>query len=265
MSAPPANYQKRAPRFPASLAATVRLGNDDHAGCAENLSRSGVLLVGRFPPIDDPDVSITLRSPTGDLRLELTGRVAFRKDEPDGQDSRIGVVFENLSPEQAASVEGLLARVVQGTALGALDALTTASSPAAIRTALHKVSVPHRMGLAMRAGPREREWLRHDPDPLVLEALARNANAVPHEIKLLLRRSDLLPSTLDLIAEDVRWSKDEEIQRTICTHPRVPFQTADRVVQRMSDLAIGRLLRQSGLEPGVRKKLMHKLSLKHRG
>ena len=100
---------------------------------------------------------------------------------------------------------------------------------------------------------------------MVLEALARNANAVPHEVKLLLRRSDLLPSTLDLIAEDVRWSKDEEIQRMICTHSRVPFQTADRVVQRMSDLAIGRLLRQSGLEPGVRKRLMQKLALKHRG
>ena len=99
----------------------------------------------------------------------------------------------------------------------------------------------------------------------MLEALSRNANAVPHEIKLLLRRADLLPTTLDQIAEDVRWSRDEEIQRMICCHPRVPFQTADRVVDRMSELAIGRLLRQSGLEPGIRQKLMRKLALKHRG
>src|SRR4030095_14706831 len=137
------------------------------------------------------EVRLTIRSATGDMRLELSCRIVFR------QDDRLGVVFEHLSPEQATAVEGLLSRVVQGASLGALEALTTASSPAAVRTALQKISVPHRMSLALRAGPRERDWLRHDPDPVVLEALARNANAVPHEIKLLLRRSDLLPTTLD--------------------------------------------------------------------
>jgi hypothetical protein len=259
MSAPPSTYQKRAPRFQASLPATARLAGADHTCTAENLSRSGALLIGRFPATDEAEVGLTIRSATGDMRLELSCRIVFRQDE------RLGVVFEHLSPEQATAVEGLLSRVVQGASLGALEALTTASSPAAVRTALQKISVPHRMGLALRAGPRERDWLRHDPDPVVLEALARNANAVPHEIKLLLRRSDLLPTTLDQIAEDVRWSKDEEIQRMICCHPRVPFQIADRVVERMSELAIGRLLRQSGLEPGIRQKLMRKLALKHRG
>jgi PilZ domain-containing protein len=253
MSAPPSTYQKRAPRFQASLPATARLAGADHTCTAENLSRSGALLLGQFPETEEADLTLTI------MRLELPCRIVFRQDE------RMGVVFENLSPEQATGVEGLLSRVVQGASLGALEALTTASSPAAVRTALQKISVPHRMGLALRAGPRERDWLRHDPDPAVLEALARNANAVPHEIKLLLRRADLLPSTLDQIAEDVRWSKDEEIQRMICCHPRVPLQTADRVVERMSELAIGRLLRQSGLEPGVRQKLMRKLALKHRG
>ena len=53
--------------------------------------------------------------------------------------------------------------------------------------------------------------------------------------------------------------------RSIATHPRVTFTTADKVVNRLNDLALARLIRRPGLHRGVKQKLMVKLSRKHRG
>ena len=99
----------------------------------------------------------------------------------------------------------------------------------------------------------------------MLEALARNPNTNLPEIKALLRRTDLLPSTLEIIATDVRWLHDDEVKIQVATHHRVTFTTADKVVNRLNDLAIGRLIQRPGLQPGVKQKLMTRLSRKHRG
>jgi len=252
--------------FKAALPAVLHLPGGDHACSAQNLDRSGVLLVGRFPPVADAEAGVSLRTAPGDLRLRVKGHVVFaRYDDSGGAESRIALAFEDLTPADAAKLAALVDRVVEGVAPAALSTLTRNSSPEAIRAALEKITVAHRITLATRALPSDREWLRHDVEPAVLEALARNPNLVLPEIKTLLRRPDLLPTTLDWIANDPRWFGDEEVKLMICTHPRVSFPTADRVVLRLNDLAIDRLVRRSGLQPGMKQKLMHKLSLKHRG
>jgi hypothetical protein len=64
------------------------------------------------------------------------------------------------------------------------------------------------------------------------------------------------------MAEDLRWTGNEELKILLATHPRVTFATAEKIVSSMSEAALQRLLRRSGLQPGVRKKLQAKLSRK---
>jgi hypothetical protein len=147
----------------------------------------------------------------------------------------------------------------------AFQGIDETASLAEIRAALALISPAHRMGMASRCGPRERTILRHDPDPHVLEGLARNPTTNLSEIRLLLRRSELLPSTLEIIASDPRFNHNEEIRIMVATHPRVSFPTADKIVSRMSELTLGKVILRPGLQPGVKQKLMAKLSRKHRG
>ncbi len=261
----PTAQNRTASRFQAALPAILHLPERDYTCAAENLSRTGVLLVGRFPTVADSDVQVSLRTAPGDVHIRLDARVVFARSGRPGEDSSLGLMFERLTEEQTAAVGDMVDRVVEGMAPAALASLTRTSSPAEIRSALGKVPAPHRVMLAARALPVEREWLRHDEDPAVLEALVRNPHVVLHEIKSLLRRPDLQATTLDWIANDPRWFADDEVKIMVCTHPRVTFTIADRVVARMSDLLIDRLIVRPGLQPGVKQKLMHKLSLKHRG
>jgi len=241
------------------------VGEREYACSAENLSRSGVLLVGHFPPAGADEVSVSIRSAAGDVRVELLGQIVYARYETGDADSRVGLLFEGLPPDQTTKLDALVSRVVEGRAPAALEELTAGASPEVVRAALRKVPLPHRVALASRAEIREREWLRLDSDPTVLEALARNPKLLLPEVKCLLRRSDLLPSTLNVIADDPRWFGDEETKMMICTHLKVTFATAERVVQRLNDLAIDRLVRRPGLQPAVKHRLMHRLSLKHRG
>jgi hypothetical protein len=116
--------------------------------------------------------------------------------------------------------------------------------------------------LARRGQQDERAIIRHDSNPEVLEALARNPNILLPEMLALARVRHLSPSTVTLIAKDPRWAQNEELKILLATHPRVTFQTADKIASSFGELALQRLLRRSGLQPGVRKKLMAKLSHK---
>ena len=252
-------------RFLAALPAVLHLEGEDLPCAADDLSRSGVLLQGEITVPTNPDVEVTISTPPGDRSVRIAGRVVHVHAEPDSAEVRLGLQFEFVSDEQAETIDLIVSRVVEGMAPAALEGIDPKASLGEIRTALGKITPAHRVSLAARCGLKERAILKHDPDPHVLEALGRNPNVNLHEIKLLLRRRDLLPSTLEIIAEDVRWRGDEELKITIATHIRVPFTTADKIVRGLNDLAIGRLIQRPGLHPGVKQKLMVKLSRKEWG
>ena len=251
-------------RFLAALPAVLHHEAEDLPCSADDLSRSGVLLQGKLPIPTNPDVETTISTPTGDRSIRLAARVVHAHADPDSEEVRLGLQFEFLSDEQTETIDLIVSRVVEGMAPAALSGIDPKASLAEVRLALAKITPAHRMTLAGRCGLNERAILKHDPDPHVLEALARNPNINLHEIKSLLRRSDLLPSTLEIIAEDIRWRSDEELKIAIATHTRVTFTTADKIVRRLSDLAVGRLIQRPGLQPGVKQKLMTKLSRKNR-
>jgi hypothetical protein len=266
MAHPKAEGENRtAARFKAALPATLHLPDRDHDCSADDLSRTGVRLTGRFPAVANPHVQVSIRTVTGDVVVRLDAQMVFVRSGRPGEESTAGLMFEQLTEGQTAALGDLVDRVVEGMAPAALASLTRKSPPQEIRAALAKIPLAHRVMLAGRAFPVEREWLRHDEEPAVLEALVRNPHVTLPEIKVLLRRPDLLASTLDWIASDPRWLGDDEVKIMVCTHARVTFATADRVVARMSDLVIARLIVRPALQPGVKQKLMHKLSLKHRG
>ena len=251
-------------RFLAALPAVLHDDGQDLPCAADNLSRSGLLLHGKMPIPTNPDVEVTISTPTGDRAIRVAGRVMHAHEEPESEEVRLGVQFAPLSEDQADTIDLIVSRVVEGMAPASLDGIDSKASLEDIRQALALITPAHRVTLASRCGLRERSILKHDPDPHVLEALVRNPNVILHEIKTLLRRSDLLPSTLEIIAEDVRWRSDEELKITVATHRRVTFTTADKVVRQLSDLSVAKLIQRPGLQPGVRQKLMTQRSRKHR-
>lgn len=252
-------------RFLAALPATVRHEGRDLACEAFNLSRSGVLLVGDLPQPDEPDLELRVTSAAGDLELCTTARLVHVQRDETKRETKLGMQFVDLDPAQNETVDLLVARVVEGMAPAALDGLPRGASLAETRDALRKISLAHRVALAQRGQAREREILRQDPDPNVLEALARNARITLPEVITLARLPHLLPSTLDIMANDPRWGGSDELKILLATHPRVTFVTANGIVTRMNDILVQRLLQRSGLQPAVREKLMARLAKKHRG
>jgi hypothetical protein len=133
-------------------------------------------------------------------------------------------------------------------------------NPQQIREALDKVSLAHRMSLAHRGLPTMREILIHDPNPRVLDALARNPNLKPTELQALLRMPTLLPQTIEALSRDARWISNPPMKMAIAAHRNAPFAVADRLVSSMSPDMQRKVLQAPGLNPGVRTKLAQKMS-----
>jgi hypothetical protein len=247
-------------RFMASLPARLLCEGKEHTCVAYELSRSGVLLTGELPSPEIPDVEVIISSSAGDLELHVTAAlVHVQRNEEDGR-TRLGLQFQELTTEQKKTVEAMVYRVMEGMAPAALDSLSKKASAGEIRQALNNIPLPHRIMLARRGQVDERKIIRHDTNPEVLEALARNPTIMLPEIMALARVRHLAPSTVTLLSEDPRWAGNEELKLLLATHPRVTFQTADRIASSLGEQALQRLLRRSGLQPGIRKKLMVKLA-----
>ena len=247
-------------RFQAGLPAVL----EDRGGgldcTAHDLSRSGVLLVGELPPLATEQVSVRVRSRTGDLEGRFGGRVVRVERDPDGDVTRLAIEFSALDAPQKELLERLLARVMEGLSPAALESVRPGAPPHEIRKALEAVPLPHRIALAARAGPKEREILRHDPSPQVLEALARNPNLAPAEARALISNAQLLPSTLESLASDPRWTGDAEFRILIATHPRVPFPLAERIVAALPLSMLRPALARPALNPVLRDRIVKRLA-----
>ena len=250
---------RRHSRFRAGLPAVVHDGAGDHPCVAHDLSRTGVLLEGDLPCEVGSTINLLLRIPQGGLNVPIRGRVV-RVQAASGDEARISAVeFGDLRPAERDALERILARVIEGYAPAPLESIRPNTPPREIRKTLKEIPLPHRIALAARARPKEREILRHDPHPQVLEALARNPNLLRSEARSLAEVPTLLPSTLEILAADPRWTADVELQVRIVAHARTPVMLAGRIVDRLPAPALRTVLGRASLPATVRATVLRRL------
>ena len=243
-------------RYRAGIPGTLRLSDSEHACVAHSLDRSGVLLSGRLPLPQGPDIRVELRSTRGDVTLEVAARVLNIFRDGNEGDVRLGVEFVGLDDRQRATLESLINRVTEGVAPAPLDLLPRVATPRQIREALESIPLAHRISLAARAQLKERRYLREDTNLQVIEGLARNPNISIQEIKELARRHNILPSTVEMMAGDRRWFHDEELKSILATHSRASLAVAEEVIGRMKDRTLKLVVRSPGLHPTLKTKLL---------
>jgi hypothetical protein len=249
----------RASRFLAGLPASLSIPGRDLPCRAHDLSRTGVLLVGDLPVPPASEISLTIRSPGGDLQLTTAGRVIRCDEDPDDGKTIIGVEFLGVHPDDRSTLEALIARVVEGVAPAALEDLSENATPQQVRAALEQVPLPHRMALATRGRPKERDILIRDPNPAVIDGLARNPSLLPQEVLAILRMPGLLPHTLETIGRDPRWSANAQVLERVAAHRNTPLSTADRILSRLPPSSQRKVLQASDLKPALRNKLLRLL------
>lgn len=245
-------------RFRSSLPAVLLVGPVEHPCEAANIGRTGCLLLGPIRSRAGAEVRVRIRTTTGDREVEVPARVVWVDTDPGGVTSRVGVEFGELDDGPREELELMISRVVEGVAPAVFESIGERASPEEIRIVLDKVPLAHRVALARRALPREREILVHDPNPQVLESLARNPQLRPLEIRTMLRLPLLLPTTLQVLARDPRWRSSEELQMLIGAHHNAPMSLAEEIAGRLSPAFVRRMVQLPGLNGTLRRKLLHK-------
>jgi len=247
---------RAASRFVAGLPAEIKLPGERIACESANLSRSGVLLTGRFPlPLSSP-LELTLMSSSRDVEFRVRARIARIQRNDDGTAAGVGIEFLGVDDTERGRLESILSRVVEGCGSGALEGINPRSRPEEIRAALTKMALTHRIALAMRASALERRYLRKDGSPKVLAALARNPSTNLDEILSLARMHQILPTTLGFIVNDHRWRNSEDLMIVIASHPKATLQQAETAAARLNDRAMDRLLQRPNLDATLREKLL---------
>jgi hypothetical protein len=240
--------------------ATVILGGRSIPCSAENLSRSGVLLVGSIPePIGDR-LDLALKTPNGTFEIKLNGRVVRTEDEQAPGEKRVALAFGELDSATQDALEIFLARLIEAPTPGPFDGLRQGAAPHEIKKALEAVPLQQRIGMAQRAELKQRELLRQDQHPAVLESLFRNANLTLPEARALAGSTFLQAGTIEALANDPRFRADEELRMILATHPRVPVPTAERITAGFNVAQLKRLVARPGLNPALRDKLSKKVA-----
>jgi len=252
---------RRGYRFPAGVLAEIRDGEQSFSCGAQNLSRSGVLLTGPIPTPSADTVELTLKAPAGTLEVRLRARVIRVEREPDSEDLQIALQFVDPDDSQRQALEDLLARLLQqGQTSGPFDGLTPGTPAHEIKKALESIPIAQRIALASHASLKEREFLRLDVNPAVLEALIRNPNLGLAEARAIGVSPHLTPATIDALAHDSRFKGDEELRMVLATHPRVTAATAEGLTADFKATQIRKLLAKPGLSQVLRDKLFRRLS-----
>ena len=91
--------EQRKTRFRAGIPAVVHYRGRDYPCRAHDLSRTGVMLLGGIPWPSDETVAFKLKAPSGDLYLELSGRVARVSEDGEGDGTALALEFGQLSSE----------------------------------------------------------------------------------------------------------------------------------------------------------------------
>ena len=252
--------KKRGSRFSAGVESVLHAGGQDLDCRAHDLSRSGALLTGALPSMTDEAVEVTFRLPVGDFSLRLPGRIVRCQNGGEDGGVSLGFQFHDLGEEESENLEILVARVLEGGHPAPIEMLKSGASEQEIRDALEQVPIAHRIALAIRASLREREFLLKETRPPVLEALARNPVMLVAEARELAASRHVLGTTLELLARNPRWGKDEPLRVGIITNPRVPLPLATEIVGEMSPEILRKVMQQPGLHPSIRDQLMRKMA-----
>lgn len=248
---------RTASRFQAGVPAVVTVAGQSYTCDAHNLSRTGALLTGDLPRVDGR-IELSISTAAGDREVTLTGTVRRHAAATGDEPAQLGVEFTDLDDATNDALDVAIARVVEGFTPGPLRALGPNPTPDAIRAALEKISLVHRMNLAARGAIAERELMLHDPNLRVIDAVARNPQLTLPEARALIRRRPLLPSTIDHFARTRRWTADPRLAIDIAAHPSAPLQTAESLVRAMTPVQRRELLERSGVHPVLREKLLQK-------
>jgi len=258
MSGHPDDTSRHGYRFRTGVAAELYDGGRTVVCGAENISRSGVLLVGDLSAPSAELVDFALRAPTGTLTVRLSGRVIRIEPGSGGDATRIAIEFVDMDDSRRGALEVLLARLLETPSVGPLDALKPGATPQEIKKALEAIPLPQRIALSSRASLKEREILRLDTNPVVLEALAHCSNLGLAEARALAASQFLMFGTLDALANDPRFRQDEELRMAVAVHPRVSLSTAEKVTADFKEPQIKKLLAKPGLNQILREKLLRR-------
>jgi hypothetical protein len=249
----------RAYRFPAGLPAELLEGGRSFPCVAENLSRTGALLVGPMPAPSQKLVDLTLKTPVGNYEARFSGRVIRADPDPGQHGLRLAIEFMGLDDAGRDALEILIARFLEGHATPTLPELKPGVTPGDVKKALDAIPLAHRIGLAVRATAKEREVLKYDQNIPVLEGLIRNPNLLLLEARAIAGLAHLQPGTVDLLAADQRFARDDEVRIALASHPHVSLQTAEKLADDLKPPQIRVLLSRATLNPALRRKLFKKL------
>lgn len=258
MSGDPGDRHREATRFRAGIHAELEDGGRTITCEAQNISRSGALLVGNLPAPSADTVTFSVRAPTGNLTVRLSGRVVRVEPNAEGDGLRVALEFVDMDDSRRDAVEVLLSRLLQVPTTRPFDGLKPGATPQDIKKALEAIPLPQRIALSSRAGPADREFLRLDTHPAVLEALARNPNLSVAEARALAASLNLMSGTLDSLANDPRFKGDEELGMALAIHPRVSLFTAEKVTADFKVPQIKKLLAKPSLNQILREKLFRR-------
>jgi hypothetical protein len=248
--------RRRQHRFSAGLPAAVQFEIGEMDCTAHDLSRTGVLLHGDIPPPGRSVVMVKLRTSAGDLRVSLPGRAIRCERDEEARETLLAVEFLSIQEPDRHTFEAILARVIEGAAPAAIASLPPKATPAEVRAALDSVPLPHRITLAARGTPREREILFQDSHLQVIDALARNPNLLLHELLHILRMPNALPHTLESISRDQRWRGHAQVSVLLASHRNTPLAVAEKIIGQLPQATRQKILQAPDLHPALRAKLL---------
>jgi hypothetical protein len=258
MGGHPDDSHRHGYRFRTAVSARCQFEGQEIACEAENISRSGALLVGAIPGAEGQILDLGLRAPSGTLTIQLRAKVARIRANPEGAGLQLAVEFIEMDDARREALEVLLARILETPVIGPLESLKPGTSPQEIRKTLEGIPISQRIALSSRAGARDREFLRLDANPAVLEALAHNPHLLVTEARQLAASSYLMSGTLDALSADPRFKGDEELRMAIAVHPRVSLATAEKVTAELKVPQIKKLLSRPGLNQVIRERLFRR-------
>jgi hypothetical protein len=172
-------------------------------------------------------------------------------------------VADRLNDDEARrdDLEILLARLLEsGAASSPFDSLKPGASPPDVKKVLEGIPLPQRLNLASRAALREREYLRMDTNPAVLDALIKNPNFVLAEARAIAAVPFLSPGSIDALALDSRFGGDEELILALAAHPKIAPPALERLTGQLKPPQLRRLLAKPGLTAALRERLLKRLA-----
>jgi PilZ domain-containing protein len=252
---------RRGFRFPAAVPAMLHEGGRSVPCAAQDLSRTGVLLVGPFARPETERVDLTLKAVSGTHQVRMRGRVVRVEPDDEPGNLRIAVEFVELDEAQKDALEIVLARFLEyHPPPGSLESLNPGTPLHEVRRVLESIPLPQRISLAARASQKEREYLRQDQNAAVLDSMVKNPSLTLEEALLLASSTFITGPTIELLAADSRFNRDESLRMALATNARITFATADRITADFKPPQIRKLLAKSGVSQALRDKLVRKLA-----